>query len=348
MAIPTLKAVGVNSNVWATSQGDSVVLPASAAGDAIVAILIGETDPNPFDLLHLSPNPAFTPSEADFNAAPSFSDDKGNTYQVAAINLAQAGADYTGTSFVRWNLGSYFPSIFFAYAMNVTVGTSKITVKSVYADGITRPQQLAAGKPIFDGGVNVVAANFSGIATVSAQDGFSSTTALTGQVSATNPAVAALFTPTVTGDIIITVGVMKSANAFSTQSGWTLLASGKCVGDEAHWAVAYLVLPQGSGTSAVAAISNVARTGTLATITANPNAFVAGQSVVVSGLTTVALNGTFVIVSANSTTFTYNTVASGTIASTPDTGTATIQQQGGFTNPLGYEMAVATLALKHS
>jgi hypothetical protein len=77
----------------------------------------------------------------------------------------------------------------------------------------------------------------------------------------------------------------------------------------------------------IATINNAGRTGTLATITtAAAHGFVAGDTVVVSGLTTTfaPLNGTFTIVAApTTTTFTYNTAATGTIAAGAATGTAT-------------------------
>jgi hypothetical protein len=52
---------------------------------------------------------------------------------------------------------------------------------------------------------------------------------------------------------------------------------------------------------------------------------VAGDTVVVSGLTNTALNGTYTIATVpTSTTFTYTTTTSGTIASASDAGTALV------------------------
>ena len=73
-------------------------------------------------------------------------------------------------------------------------------------------------------------------------------------------------------------------------------------------------------------INNVARTSSTATITTSTaHTFEEGDSVVVSGLTTTALNGTYTITGApTANTFTYTTTTSGNIASTADSGTAVV------------------------
>lgn len=68
-------------------------------------------------------------------------------------------------------------------------------------------------------------------------------------------------------------------------------------------------------------ITNVARTGSTATITVGANDFIVGDSVVVAGLTNTALNGTYTLTAVTSTTVDYTTATSGTIASTADSGT---------------------------
>ena len=75
-----------------------------------------------------------------------------------------------------------------------------------------------------------------------------------------------------------------------------------------------------------AAINNVARTSSTATVTtAAAHNFAEGDTVVVAGLTTTALNGTYTIASAPTTTsFTYTTSTSGSISSTADSGTADV------------------------
>jgi len=73
-------------------------------------------------------------------------------------------------------------------------------------------------------------------------------------------------------------------------------------------------------------VSNVARTGTTATVTTSAaHTFAAGDSVVVAGLTNTALNGTYTITAVpTTTTFTYTTATTGTIASSADAGTAIV------------------------
>lgn len=165
----------------------------------------------------------------------------GNTWLAAAGKVLLGGSDYTAslgdfTRSSKWSLDGKYPSVYIFYALNVTAGTYTISVNSCYQDGTTRPQDLAAGKPIFDGGVDIHVFEFSGVAAAAATDGS------TGQMSAANPAVAPSYTTTTSGDLILTAGLMKSGNAFSTYApvgttGTTMLAAGKCVNSQAHWAV---------------------------------------------------------------------------------------------------------------
>jgi len=70
-------------------------------------------------------------------------------------------------------------------------------------------------------------------------------------------------------------------------------------------------------------VSNVARTGTTATVTTSTaHTLEVGDSVVIAGLTNSALNGTYTIVTVpTTTTFTYTTTTTGSIASVSDAGT---------------------------
>lgn len=74
-------------------------------------------------------------------------------------------------------------------------------------------------------------------------------------------------------------------------------------------------------------VSNVARSGSTATITTSAaHTFAAGDTVVVSGLENDALDGTYTINTVpTSTTFTYTTTTSGTINSVSDSGTALVE-----------------------
>jgi hypothetical protein len=76
-------------------------------------------------------------------------------------------------------------------------------------------------------------------------------------------------------------------------------------------------------------ISNIARTGTLVTATTSvAHTFAAGDTVTVAAVTNTVVNGTFTIVGvgagASPTTFTYNTVSTGTITAGADSGTAVV------------------------
>jgi hypothetical protein len=68
-------------------------------------------------------------------------------------------------------------------------------------------------------------------------------------------------------------------------------------------------------------VTNVARTGSTATVTVGAHDYIVGDSVVVSGLTNTALNGTYTLTSVTATEIVYTTATSGTISSTADSGT---------------------------
>lgn len=68
-------------------------------------------------------------------------------------------------------------------------------------------------------------------------------------------------------------------------------------------------------------VTNVARTGSTATVTVGAHDYISGDSVVVSGLTNTALNGTYTLTSVTATEIVYTTATSGTISSTADSGT---------------------------
>lgn len=76
------------------------------------------------------------------------------------------------------------------------------------------------------------------------------------------------------------------------------------------------------------AISNVALTSNVATITANAHGYAVGQSVVIAGLTNTVLNGTYTITAVTTNTFTY-AKTNDNIASVADTGTAKVASKAG-------------------
>lgn len=77
------------------------------------------------------------------------------------------------------------------------------------------------------------------------------------------------------------------------------------------------------GGVSVKTVTNVARTGTAATVTVGAHDYIVGDSVVVAGLTNTALNGTYTLTGVTATEINYTTATTGNIASTADSGTVT-------------------------
>jgi len=229
-----------------TNQGDNVYTYVRA-GDTLLAIAVGLKSLWPFDQLHgSSPSFGYLQGLNDFNANPVISDGSANVWTLAA-NIDLVDADYTpgATPPVApnpwpscvWSVDGYYPSVYVWVCDSANAGPYDVNLNSVYQDGIIAPGDLAAGKPIFDGGINFQIARFTGM-TAPTADGSS-----TG-VSAANPAVAPAFVTTGTGDLVIVVGLQKSANALNlgtdatlTAPGYQRLSSGKLVGSEAHYVV---------------------------------------------------------------------------------------------------------------
>lgn len=240
------------ANLFSNQQGDNAYVTA-ASGDCLIAVAIGLKSLDPFDQLHSSHptlDVAYFPGLTDFMpSAPTISDNSvtsppgGNSWVLeASYNLQDA--DYTVITSppvptVRpsalWNLDGYFPSIYIWIVTAAAAGTYAVNLNSMYRDGITRPGDLAAGKPIFDGGVDFFVTKFTGM-TGTAADGNSSA------ISSANPAVSGAITTTGTGDLVFAVGLQKSANGLglgptdgtlSTQ--YARVADGKLVGSEAHY-----------------------------------------------------------------------------------------------------------------
>lgn len=156
----------------------------------------------------------------------------------------------------KWSIDGYYPSVYVWVAQNVVAGSYSVNLNSVYQNGIVPPLDLAAGKPIFDGGVNFQVIKLSGAASSNAVDAFSI------GVTSSNPAnaPATLVTTAANGDAIISIGLMKSGNVFSAGSvgeggvgspplpgaGLTAISSGKLVGSEAHYIVEYGLTAAGS------------------------------------------------------------------------------------------------------
>ena len=91
------------------------------------------------------------------------------------------------------------------------------------------------------------------------------------------------------------------------------------------------------------AISNVALTSNVATITANAHGYAVGQSVVIAGLTNTVLNGTYTITAVATNTFTY-AKTNDNIVSVADTGTAKVAAKAGTIKTQSTAAAAASIA----
>ncbi len=271
VGFPTQYASKV-SNLWSNQQGDNAYVTA-AAGDTLVAVAIGMKSTDPFDQLassHPTLDVAYFPGLLDFNSIPTISDGSvvvsppsvGNNWVLSA-HYSLADADYTVGSVppagaypaANWNLDGYFPSIYVWTCVNANSGTYAVNLDSMYDNGVSRPDDLAAGKPIFDGGVNFFVSKFTwSTGTTTAVD---ETTSPPGGnesgISSANPAVLNAMTLAGTHDLGVVIGLQKSANGLGLGAsagldtpGYQMFASGKLVGSEAHYLAEWAAIT-GSG-----------------------------------------------------------------------------------------------------
>ena len=188
---------------------------------------------------------------------------------VLVKNLNLVDSDYTvvstpppaGTAYPasQWNLDGFYPSIYIWVAKNAVAGNYNVNLNSCYDDGIDYPQDLAAGKPIFDGGVDFQVFVIAGADLTTPVDDSS--------VGLSSAAIAVSAAPLTTtapnGDILLAVGLQKSGNVFSTGTvqpastspviaegaAMSMVSCGKLVGSEAHWMVEYAITAAGSAGS---------------------------------------------------------------------------------------------------
>jgi len=176
----------------------------------------------------------------------------GNDYTLQA-NLNQFGSDYTVSATpptapspypsVKWSLDGYLPSIAMWSGVNLSPGTYNVNLNSMFQTGTAPNWQY--GRPIFDGGVNFIVIKFTGMVGASA-DG---TGTVSTSSSTANPAVAPAFTTSGTGDLVVAVGLQKSANGLGlgnpdatlTAPGYQRVANGKLVGSEAHYLIEWAI-----------------------------------------------------------------------------------------------------------
>ena len=188
----------------------------------------------------------------------------GNNVWTLVTNINLANSDYTPVATPpiapnpypssKWSIDGYYPNIYVWVADSATGGTYTVNLNSVYQNGIIPPQDLAAGKPIFNGGVNFQIIRLSGAA--GSPPGVDAVSI--GTTSA-NPAFAAPITTTgANGDALISIGLQKSGNVFSTGTvsdiigspasgaAMTQISTGKLVGSEAHYIVEFGLTAAGS------------------------------------------------------------------------------------------------------
>lgn len=266
-----------------------------------------------------------------------------------------------------WNIDGYFPSIYIFVANDVAAGTYKVSLDSMFQSGDGSMQWSEGSAPIFDGGVNFQVFCVSGADGVDA----SSFPAVQGGDTRSNPATApaTLTTTAADGDLLLSVGLMKSNNVMQPGS----------VGGTATALTLTAVAPLNYGPPQFAE-QNYGGAVYTGTITGGANNAFAGYTFTVAGFPAVAggsNNGTFTCTASTATTLTLN---NGEAVAATHAGTASYTAlmarlsngklvgseahymieyaltapgsagtfNPGFQNPLGYGMLVASVAIKSS
>lgn len=323
----------------------------------------------------------------------------GNTWTlVAQSNIIDS--DYTPISTPptapnpypssKWNIDGYYPSIYIYVASGIVLPSAvtvhevisppnvnppvtvtytytpplTINLNSMYQLGIDPPQDWSSGAvPIFDGGVNLQVYCFSGAA--STVDGHSISTTETLSNPATAPA--SLTVAGADGDLLFSVGLLKSGNVFQAGSiGGTAVSI-------ASSAVTPLVVSGSSGQypsqNYGGAIYTIASTAAFA------NNGAVGYIFTATGFGSTLNDGVFTCTASTATSLTLNN--GGALLATAQTGHVAYTQpmieigngmlvgseahymveyalvpstagtvNPGFENPLGYPMLVASIAVQ--
>lgn len=231
-----------NQEVFSTSQGMKLAFPAAVGvGNALVTVVVGKKNPNPY-----TAGTTTTEGTQDMNTntpAPVFANQAGvvTNWSVSSTFKSIDAKTITGTLFTDESdpdLNADYPAIYVAKKTTGVLADESILVKSAYIGPQASPSQDAngaAGVSIFNGGVNAVALEFSGIVTGTATEQHRVTTA--------NPAVSGAGTLAASsGDVMIAAGYMKNANTFAASSGWTVVYMDKCVTGQDHFVVAYKIV----------------------------------------------------------------------------------------------------------
>jgi hypothetical protein len=163
----------------------------------------------------------------------------GSSNWVTSIAFKSIDAKVTaGTAFTdqsKADMTAEYPAIY-VYKKSAGVAAGEIVnAKCAYSGPAvagSADANNAAGVSIFNGGVNAVALEFSGVTGAATERH---------QTSTANPAVAGA-TMGANGNLQIAVGYMKNANTFSLPAGWLLAYADKCVGTQDHFVVAYKIV----------------------------------------------------------------------------------------------------------
>ena len=337
----TLGGGSLNGRALAVGGGNGAVTIATA--ETVTVPPIGTGDNNWVLMCHINlVDSDYTP----VNVAPALS-------QYSSIPPTPGITIQAPSS--KWNLDGYYPSLYVWVATNALPGTYNINLNSVYQNVTSThddgPQDLAAGKPIFDGGVNFQVIKLSG---TGAPD------ACTIGESSANPATPGpITTAGVNGDALISVGLMKSGNVFQP---------GNVGGTPTSLTF----------TSAAAAAPQIGTIYT-GTITGGANNAFAGYTFTVTGFVNEggANNGTYLCTASSANTLTLSNGSgvpethAGTAATTApmkqiSTGklvgseahymieyALTAPGSAGsfnpsFLNPLGYQMVICSIAIQSS
>jgi hypothetical protein len=227
-----LRSTSQISNLIPNAQGDNLVMSTNpTATDALIAFVIGMRDFDPFAnaTTGLGQGTAIADREAD----PVVTDNHGGDTFVQRQSLRMV--DLNVSNVATWNLDGYFPSLYMFEVNSAAGGATTINVNSMYTNANdSSDADDWSDRPIFDGGVDVIALNY-------ATSTYASSTAITG---ATDPVVTGALSIT-SGNLVLALVVMKSGNAIGNvyieksdgthKQVLTVLATGKCVGTEAHW-----------------------------------------------------------------------------------------------------------------
>jgi Ice-binding-like len=269
----------------------------------------------------------------------------------------------------KWSIDGYYPSLYVWVATDVNAGTYDVNLNSVYQNGILEPLDLAAGKPIFDGGANFQVFKLNGTGAV--ESSFSIGT------SSANPATAPapITTTAADGDILISVGMMKSGNTFAVgNTGGTPVSLTLTSVAPLQYGTGSQYPPQNYGgavyTGTITGGANNAFVGYQFTVTgfldgvtgANPNGYNNGVfNCTASTATTLTLSNGAAISETHAGTAAYvapmTQLSNGALVGSEAhymveyaltaPGSAGSFNPG-FSNPLGYEMVVASIAIKSS